>query len=261
MVAASVAISGWFATYWLKEFSESTGRELAYIEKQLAEFYGPIFGLLITHQKAFLAARETFGVPGQCESFFDNPDHFDCLGLCKPDSLRAWIRLCRMDNKAALETLSIIQSKLHLLQGATVPNAIVLYGAHVIAFQEIHKRWEGEEEYGNNLPGNLTADVCKERYTLQSVAPYPTEFYAVIRDAYAGLKERQMHLRGLIGESFDAPQPHHLIWQSIHPSTGQGVDRVPGRLASRSPNQSRVLSAVYAMSVGSSESASTTGSE
>jgi hypothetical protein len=113
ILGAVVTVIGWFVIRWREDRQKGLERELKYCERQIEEFYGPIFSLM--HQ--IFAAEEVQG------GFIDE----------RADNDEADIRSYFQDNyflPLHNELIQILKAKLYLVEGANVPQSLEEYLRH-----------------------------------------------------------------------------------------------------------------------------------
>ena len=103
---------GWFVVRWREDRQKATERELKYCERQIEEFYGPLFNLM----EQIFAAEEVQ------QNFINAANH-------QAGQIRKYFQ----DNYFLPfhnEMIQILKAKLHLVEGADVPPSFQEYLKH-----------------------------------------------------------------------------------------------------------------------------------
>jgi hypothetical protein len=111
-LGAAVAVAGWFVVHWREDRQKGIERELKYCERQIEEFYGPLFNLMLQ----IFAAEEV-------------QQNFINASSDQEDKIRRYFQenyFLPFHN----EVIQILKSKLHLVEGANVPPSFLEYLKH-----------------------------------------------------------------------------------------------------------------------------------
>jgi len=137
IVTIFVALIGYLVTYWNNiRLSQRTDR-LNRINKQLAEFYGPLYSLVDTDNQAWGAFRSKYR-PGR-PFFGTNPPPTD-------NDLEAWrLWMTTIFMPRNLQMYELIVSKADLLIEADIPDCLRALSAHVASYEAVMKQWENND--------------------------------------------------------------------------------------------------------------------
>jgi hypothetical protein len=148
--------------------------QLARVNAQLEELYGPLLALGTANNAAWAAFRSVF-----------RPDsHYAVSGQdLTEDERSTWLRWMKIvfmpNNRRAYE---IIVSRAHLLTGSDVPRCLLDFCGHVAGYEVVVAQWE---------QGNYSQ--------LTSYIAYPGNAYLdYIAESFAQLKRQQQELLALV---------------------------------------------------------------
>ena len=172
VVTVLVALMGYFATYVNSVRLSQRKDRLERIDRQLREFYGPLYALTETAQRSWIAFRHQIDRP--TGSFWDatpGPSN------AEKAAWRLWMRHVLMPLNLRIE--SVLIEHADLLEGAEMPRCFLDLIAHIAAYKAVLKAWE-DKDYSLHI----------------SIIDYPTEANRYIKSAYLELKTRQQELIG-----------------------------------------------------------------
>lgn len=139
VITAAVSIAGWFANHVLAARSERKRlrltAQLAQVDKQLEELYGPLAFLVYEGRATFQDLLDTLG-----------RDYVFADGRPLPqDELRLWLFWVDHDlmpRNAAIQEL--LSSKAHLIVGGDIPDSYLRFLDHYNSWRVTHERWKTE---------------------------------------------------------------------------------------------------------------------
>jgi hypothetical protein len=179
-VTIFLAFLGYLATYFNSLRLAQRNQRLERINKQLGDFYGPLYGLINSETAVFQVFRSIYR-PGK--HFFDEEDP------PTEEDLEAW-RLWMTTVFAPINNrmYELVLSKSDLLIETEMPKCLRELCAHVVGYQLVMKKWEGGD-YSEQL----------------SVLPFPrAEILQYVDDSYNALKHEQARL---LGKDSDSNRP------------------------------------------------------
>ena len=169
IVTILLAMFGYIFTHQ-QELSLSKRKErLELINKQLNEFYGPLYTALRSTQMAQ-------------QAFFQNRDmkaqlHKSIETLTDPDEWRLWVKTVFLPLNAITE--KVILEKAYLIRDEKMPPFLLQFVAHVGAYRALIAQWEqGKTELGVAL------------------IEFPEEIHEYATHVYQDLKAEQLELIG-----------------------------------------------------------------
>lgn len=160
VTAIMVALFGYIATYINDVRITQRTEQLNRVNKQLSEFYGPLFALSQANGIAWHKFREEYRPH---EAFFSrsNPPSEEELQIW-----RLWIQTVFMPSN--LQMYEIIVLKADLLIEKHMPQCLLLFCAHVTAYQPVLKKWElndySEHTSLINYPSNELLEYCNKSF-------------------------------------------------------------------------------------------------
>ncbi len=137
IVTVFVALIGYFVTYWNNILLAQRTEQLDRINRQLREFYGPLYSLVDTGNQAWIAFRTKYrhGIP----YFASNPPPTD-------EDLTAWrLWVTTVFMPRNLQLYELIVSKADLIIETDMPDCLRYFCAHIAAYQVVLKKWENQD--------------------------------------------------------------------------------------------------------------------
>lgn len=137
IVTVIVALIGYLATYWNNILLAQRTEQLNRINRQLSEFYGPLYSLVDASDQAWNAFRTKYrhGIP----YFANNPPPTD-------EDLAAWrLWITTVFMPRNLQLYEMIVSKADLIIETDMPDCLRYFCAHVAAYQVVLKKWESQD--------------------------------------------------------------------------------------------------------------------
>jgi hypothetical protein len=174
VVTIGLAFAGYVVTYLNGlRLSQRTER-LARVNRQLSDFYGPLFALTEANSRTYRAFYERHARPGGRSPFDDEtPPTAEEL-----TEWRLWVGTVFLPNIQAMRDLVI--QRADLLDEPEMPPLLLHLCAHVSGYEVTAARWE-QGEYEEHL----------------SVLPFPSEeLVTYAREGFAALKKEQARLLG-----------------------------------------------------------------
>lgn len=159
--------------YLFTRFNELTltkrKERLEIINKQLNEFYGPLYVALRENEMAF----KTFQVRvGKDVATPDDPPN-----EAEKAEFRFWTEQIFFPNNLLIE--SLIQRQAHLIREEEIPDCLLQFAAHVSYQKLIVQKWQ-RDDFSEHL----------------SYVPFPTELNIYSYKSYQALKKEQVRLIG-----------------------------------------------------------------
>jgi hypothetical protein len=172
-VTIFVALAGYLITYWNNILLSRRTEQLNRINKQLNEFYGPLYSLVYSSSKSWVTFRKRYR--SQIRSYFsNNPPPTE-------EELQAWrLWMTTVFMPINLRIYELIVSKADLLIERDMPGCLRELCAHVASYQVVLKKW------GNNDFSEHT-----------SLIDYPgRELLDYSHRSFKELKDKQSNLLG-----------------------------------------------------------------
>jgi hypothetical protein len=170
IITVLLAFVGYLATYLNNLRLSQRSEKLERVNRQLSELYGPLFALTNASDTAWRAFRSV-NRPGQAYYFGSGETPTEA-------ELKAWrLWMTTVFMPINLRIYEIILSKSDLLIETKMPECLLLYCAHVAAYQAVLKKWENND-YSENL----------------SVINYPNEIVEYSKKSYQLIKAEQEKL-------------------------------------------------------------------
>jgi hypothetical protein len=164
IIAAAVAIIGWYATYAYAKRKEDRARrieiQLKYRQRQIEELYGPLASLIEQIFNVF-EVRENIltGRVGYSEKQRDDIQQFVWKNYFHP---------------LHQEIGTLLRTKLYLLEGGRTPNSLAKYLQHATQEELQHRLWDERQ---------LATSPAKPR-------EFPRDFYDDIKGTLQDLMSR-----------------------------------------------------------------------
>jgi hypothetical protein len=172
LVTILLAFLGYFATYINNLRLSQRSEELARVNRQLSELYGPLFALTQASDTAWKAFTSAKG-PG-------NENIFAMERSPTEAELQQWrLWMITVFMPINLRIYEIILAKSDLLIETKMPECLLLFCAHVTAYQAVLKKWENND-YSEHL----------------SLIDYPMEIIEYSHTSYQTIKAEQERLLG-----------------------------------------------------------------
>jgi hypothetical protein len=180
LIAASVTVIGWMVNYLLSSNHERKrarlAAQLAHVEKQLAELYGPLAFLIYEGRATFEDLLQTVD---RRYLFIDNKP----LSDAEVRMWLFWVDEDLMPRNAAIQAL--LSSKSHLIDAENLPESYVAFLDHYNSWRVTHSRWtkQGVE------------------YSWHSKVNWPSEFDADVLETFRRLKRTHAELTGAVARA------------------------------------------------------------
>ena len=167
-----LAFVGYIFTYFNNLRIAKRKDKLDYINRQLNEFYGPLYVLIESGEIAFKALQKLTVDMGGNRLSFDAPKHKNCISQWE-----IWLKNVFVPNNILLE--KIIVEKSYLIIEKEMPECLKIFIVHNAGYKVLLKNWE-LENYGNST----------------SIIDFPREIKDYAISSYKILKEKQAKLIG-----------------------------------------------------------------
>ncbi len=169
-VTILLALLGYLATYWNNLRLSQHKDKLDRINRQLSDLYGPMFSLTHASNIAWQGFRSKH-----------RPDrsYFDGTVLPEEDLAEWRLWMSKVFMPINIQLYDIILTKSDLLIETEMPQCLLLFCAHVAAYQAVLEKW-ANKDYSEHL----------------SVVGYPGEIEQYAQRSYAEIKSRQAILLG-----------------------------------------------------------------
>jgi hypothetical protein len=173
IVTILVALTGYLITYRNNVRLSQRTEQLSRINKQLSEFYGPLYSMVDTGNQAWAAFRSKYRPAGPYFGGNKPPPTDEELA-----AWRLWITTVFMPlNRRGYE---LVISKSDLLIEKDMPDCLKKLCAHVASYQTVLRKWENND-YSEHI----------------AVIPYPREaLITYSQQSFNDLKEKQARLIG-----------------------------------------------------------------
>jgi hypothetical protein len=178
IVTVVVAFLGYLMTYLNNLRLAQRKERLTRINKQLGEFYGPLFALTNATKVTWEAFRSKYA--GEDEKRTKGIGYFfgkDVMITPEAQEWQLWIQTVFMPLN--LRMFELILTKSDLLIDADMPASLLQLCAHVAAYQAVIKKWENKDF---------------SEYT--SLLIFPSEITEYARHSFQELKAEQAKLMG-----------------------------------------------------------------
>ncbi len=152
VTGAIVTVVGWFVNYKLSREKEDASKRkqarLAYLQRQIEELYGPLYGLI---QNSFFVNEVAKGILPTSEAghiLFEQFDH----SKNHPQTWRYFVEnhFLRLNNRMS----GIIYRKLHLLEGGEMPDSFQLFFRHKVQFECLDRLWRERRIENTSIGGD-----------------------------------------------------------------------------------------------------------
>ena len=143
-ITVSLAFLGYIITYVNNLRLSQRAERLERVNRQLSDFYGPLFARTHASKRAWDAFRIKY-----------RPNHVMFFDTSEPiieDDLKAWrlwMETVFMPNN--LQIYELITSKADLLIESEMPNCLLEFCAHTTSFQALIKKWS-QNDFSEHLP-------------------------------------------------------------------------------------------------------------
>jgi hypothetical protein len=182
VTAAAVALLSAFLSYLTTRRLSLRGSQLAFIERQLGELYGPLLALSKASGAAWAEFQKNYGV-----NRLEHPAESASPTDAYIRAWRYWVLNAFMPINRKM--FDIILAKTDLIQGEEMPVSFIDFCAHVAGYEVTLAQW-ADNDYSN----------------LASVINYPSQALRDdIDETYRALKRRQRLLLEYGGNKFIVP--------------------------------------------------------
>jgi hypothetical protein len=174
-VTATLALVGYWLTYRNNVRLAQRNARLDRVNRQLSEFYGPLFASSAAAQIAWQGFRSRF--PSRKGAFWAGKTP------PSPDEAAAWrLWMTEVFMPLNLRMESVVVEKSDLLDESEMPESLLQLCAHVEAYKTVLRQWEA-------------GDFAEHT----SVINYPYEVREYAQRSFADLKAEQRRLLGSLG--------------------------------------------------------------
>jgi hypothetical protein len=170
-VTIALAIIGYLATYINNLILNQRKEKLDRLNRQLSELYGPMFGITHASDIAWQQFKKKYRFGSE---FFDRKKRLSSKDF---KAFRIWMTTVFMPMNKQL--FDVILAKSDLLIEAEMPESMLLFCAHIAAYDAVLERWK-EKDYSE----------------IQSVIHYPGKINEYARSSFVHLKAQQDKLLG-----------------------------------------------------------------
>ncbi len=158
-VTILVALIGYLVTYWNNIRLSQRMEQLNRVNKQLSEFYGPLYSIVDTGNRVFDTFRTRYR-PGVSYLEGTPPPTEEELKVW-----RLWMSTVFMPRN--LQLYDLIMSKSDLIIETDIPDCLKDLCAHVAAYQTLLKKWQDNDFSEHKSLINFPRKTLTE-YALQS---------------------------------------------------------------------------------------------
>jgi len=170
-VPACVAILGFFVAYVVNLRLAQRSDQLAWVSRQLSDFYGPLYALVNATEISWRAFRANHRPGG---SFWGDPDNPP--SEADAAAWRLWMSLVFMPLNRQMRDLVV--TKAQLLDEDQVPDCLLTLCAHVSTYEAILGQWAN---------GDFSEHVSAVPFPRQELTKYAVE-------SFGPLKSKQQRL-------------------------------------------------------------------
>lgn len=160
-----LAISGYLYKYVTDKNARKRQGRLLIINKQLEEFYGPLFFRAVSGERSYQELLKKLGKPQVSQ----NPSQQELK------EWRLWYKT--VFHPVNLEIEKIILEKSYLIREEEIPRPLIDFIAHITPYKTIVTKWENND-YTEHF----------------SSVDFPKEFKGYIHRSYYSLKNEQLHI-------------------------------------------------------------------
>lgn len=171
IVTVLLAVAGYLFTYLYGQRRDRWEQQLALVNKQLEEFYGPLY---IASQAGQIAYQALLTRLNRTSDIFGDPDPPSDEVLAE---WRVWMRFVFTPINDLRERL--ILEKAHLIREDEVPNCLLQFVTHVSSYKAILYKWS---------VGNFEEHIA--------IIDFPGELGEYAARSYRELKSEQLRLVG-----------------------------------------------------------------
>lgn len=175
-VTITLALIGYLITYFNSLRLSHLAERLTRVNRQLAEFYGPLFALTQASDSAWDAFRAKYRP--DAEAYFDDTELTDA----ELQAWRNWMKSVFAPTNRRL--YECILSKSDLLIESEMPQCLLDLCAHVTSYEPVLKAWE-DGDYSEHV----------------ALLNYPKDIVEYARSSFQKLKTRQAQLMGHSGSN------------------------------------------------------------
>jgi len=160
-VTVVVALTSYLITYWNNILLSQRAEQLNRINKQLSEFYGPLYSLVAAGNQAWTAFRKKYR--SDIPYFGGSPPPTDE----DLEAWRLWITTVFMPQN--LQLYELVISKADLIIESDMPDCLRDFCAHVASYRVVLKKWENQDFSEHrpiiNYPGKSLAEYSYRSFT------------------------------------------------------------------------------------------------
>ena len=164
------AVAGYLATYIINIFRDRRKERLDLINRQINQFYGPLFVSVNTSDVAYRAYLQKIEGRKSIDTGMSFTDYENKEWEIWFESV--FMPLNLVGEKAILENA-------YLIREAEMPKCLIDFLTHVSAYKALLKKWE-----------------MGDKTEVMPLIDFPTELNEYIRDSYLDLKKQQLKLIG-----------------------------------------------------------------
>ena len=183
IIAALVTAIGWFVAYLLAKRREDDTRRLEstlrHLERQIEEFYGPLFNLVHQIVIANHVQHKILSGAGSAQ-----------LARDRVETVQRMFRK-RFFFPVHAEVNEILKTRLHLVEGTQMPDVFYRYLRHALQEQAQAALWEEHQVDTGFVPGE----------------PYPNELYGAVKSGLDHVMEEYDRLTRALAVTSRSAQP------------------------------------------------------
>lgn len=176
LLTAAISIAGWVVNYVFTGLAnrnrDKTAAQLQHVERQLAEFYGPLAFLVLEGQES---QEDLHAAIGRSHGF--DEEHLEL----SEEELKIWLFF--VENKwfpKDEKIKELLTTKTHLVEGEQIPESFYAFLAHYNSWWLEHERWKKEQV----------------RYSFHSRIRWPEDFDKHVLGTFEALKKKHALLLG-----------------------------------------------------------------
>ena len=189
-VPASVAILGFFVAYVVNLRLARRSDQLAWVSRQLSDFYGPLYALVKATDISWTAFRANHRPGGSFWKDSDPPSEADAAAW------RLWMSLVFMPLNRQMRDLVVTQAQ--LLDDDQVPDCLLTLCAHVSTYEAILGRW-AKGDFSEHVSAVAFPRQELTTYAVESFGPLKSKQQRLIRSTQRTGRYGPTRLRGFGG--------------------------------------------------------------
>ncbi|WP_078118772.1 hypothetical protein [Thiosocius teredinicola] len=170
VVTILLAITGYLYNYSQNLLSERRKERLNLLNRQLNDFYGPLYILTQSSRASLVTLRQRLG---GVQVFKDAKQPTDA----ELDEWRVWVKAVLMPINEKIET--VIVNNAHLIRESEMPRCLLTFMSHMSSYRAIVSKWDA---------GDFSEFL--------SPIEFPKDLHQYAEQSYQAIKNEQVKLLG-----------------------------------------------------------------